>query len=95
MQAAGEHLGWTVTIEHTANPRIEMEQHYYNARNTGLLGLGLQPRLLNEELIDTMLLRIKDHEDRIDPATLVQNVRWAPRRSNRHPPDAAGPGDRA
>ena len=26
-----------------------------------------------------MLLRIKDHEDRIDPATLVQNVRWAPR----------------
>ncbi len=26
-----------------------------------------------------MLARIKDHEDRIDPATLVQNVRWAPR----------------
>jgi hypothetical protein len=26
-----------------------------------------------------MLLRIKDNEDRIDPATLVQNVRWAPR----------------
>ena len=56
-----------------------MEQHYYNPRHTGLLGLGLQPRLLNEELIDTMLARIKDHEDRIDPATLVQNVRWAPR----------------
>jgi UDP-sulfoquinovose synthase len=56
-----------------------MEQHYYNARHTGLLGLGLQPRLLNEELIDTMLARIKDHERGIDPATLVQNVRWAPR----------------
>ena len=79
VQQAAEHLGWTVTIEHTANPRIEMEQHYYNARHTGLLGLGLQPRLLNEELIDTMLARIKDHEDRIDPATLIQNVRWAPR----------------
>src|SRR6478735_7906439 len=79
VKAAGEHLGWTVSIEHTANPRIELEQHYYNARHTGLLELGLQPRLLNEELIDTMLLRIKDHEDRIDPASLVQNVRWAPR----------------
>src|SRR6476659_6632718 len=79
VKAAGEHLGWTVSIEHTANPRIELEQHYYNARHTGLLELGLEPRLLNEELIDTMLLRIKDNEDRIDPATLVQNVRWAPR----------------
>ncbi len=77
---AGEHLGWDVTIEHTANPRVEMEQHYYNARNTGLLGLGLQPRLLDEELIDTMLVRIKDQRERIDPATLVQNVRWAPER---------------
>jgi UDP-sulfoquinovose synthase len=79
VQQAGEHLGWSVEIAHTDNPRIELEQHYYNAQHTGLLGLGLRPRLLNEELIDTMLLRIKDNEDRIDPATLVQNVRWAPR----------------
>jgi UDP-sulfoquinovose synthase len=77
---AGEHLGWDVTIEHTANPRVELEQHYYNARNTGLLGLGLEPRPLDEELIDTMLVRIKAQRERIDPATLVQNVRWAPER---------------
>jgi hypothetical protein len=58
-----------------------MEQHYYNARNTGLLGLGLRPRMLDEELIDTMLIRIKDHDFRIDPATLVQNIKWAPERA--------------
>ncbi len=81
VRLAGEHLGWTVSIAHTPNPRIEMERHYYNARHTGLLSLGLQPRLLSEELIDTMLMRIKAHEDRIDPATLVQNVRWAPERA--------------
>jgi Nucleoside-diphosphate-sugar epimerases len=80
VKLAGEHLGWTVSIEHTANPRIEMERHYYNAVHTGLLSLGLQPRLLSEELIDTMLMRIKDVEDQIDPATLVQNIRWAPER---------------
>ena len=80
VRVAGEHLGWSVTIEHTPNPRVEMEQHYYNARNTGLLGLGLRPRLLDEELIDTMLVRISEQRDRIDPATLVQNVRWAPER---------------
>jgi UDP-sulfoquinovose synthase len=81
VKLAGEHLGWTVSIEHAPNPRIEMEQHYYKAVHTGLLSLGLQPRLLSEELIDTMLGRIKEHEDRIDPATLVQNVRWAPERT--------------
>jgi UDP-sulfoquinovose synthase len=86
VQRAAEHLGWTVSIEHTPNPRVEMERHYYNASHTGLLDLGLKPRLLNEELIDTMLVRIKEHQDRIDPATLVQNVRWAPER-----PRAASP----
>jgi UDP-sulfoquinovose synthase len=80
VKAAGEHLGWSVSIDHTANPRVEMEQHYYNAMHTGLLSLGLQPHFLNDELIDTMLTRIKDQERAIDPATLVQNVRWAPGR---------------
>src|SRR5262249_19318391 len=72
VKAAGEHLGWNVTIAHTSNPRREAEHHYYNARHTGLVELGLEPRLLDEELIDTMLARIKSHEDRIDPSSLVR-----------------------
>jgi UDP-sulfoquinovose synthase len=82
VKAAAEHLGWTVDVAHTANPRVEAEDHYYNARHTKLVELGLQPRLLNEELIDTMLLTIKAHEERIDPSTLVQNVRWVPDRAS-------------
>ncbi len=78
VKIACEHLGWDVDIAHTANPRKELEEHYYNARHSKLVDLGLQPRLLNEELIDTMLLKIKAFEDRIDRATLVQNVRWVP-----------------
>jgi UDP-sulfoquinovose synthase len=78
VQQAAEHLGWAVTVEHRPNPRIEMEQHYYNARHTGLLQLGLRPRLLNEELIDTMLAEIKRHQAGIDPDVLVKDIRWAP-----------------
>ena len=78
VKAASEHLGWTVSIAHTDNPRKELEDHYYNAQHSKLLELGLQPRLLNEELIDTMLDRIAAQRDRIDPATFVQNVRWVP-----------------
>jgi UDP-sulfoquinovose synthase len=78
VKSAAAELGWAVTIEHSPNPRKELEQHYYNARHSKLLDLGLQPRLLNEELIDTMLAKIRDHRDRIDPTTLIQNVRWVP-----------------
>lgn len=85
VKAAGEHLGWTVSIEHRANPRKELEEHYYNAKHTKLMDLGLKPRLLSEELIDTMLTRIADERARIDPAILFQNVRWVPERQDAAP----------
>jgi UDP-sulfoquinovose synthase len=78
VKAAGEHLGWTVSISHAANPRKESEEHYYNPKHSKLLDLGLEPRLLDDELIDTMLLKIAEHRDAIDPTTLVQNVQWVP-----------------
>ena len=75
-------IGIVATIEHSRNPRKELETHYYNAKHTKLLDLGLEPRLLNDELIDTMLVKIRDHADRIDVSTLVQNVRWVPEASS-------------
>jgi UDP-sulfoquinovose synthase len=84
VQAAARVLGWTVTIDHVDNPRVEAEHHYYNAKHTKLLELGLQPRLLNEELIDSMLLRVEAWKGNVEPDGLVQNIRWRPG----HPPDA-------
>jgi UDP-sulfoquinovose synthase len=78
VQDAAGQLGWTVTIDHPANPRKEAEDHYYNARHSKLLDLGLQPRLLNKELIDTMLLKIHDRRDAIDQGAFVRHVRWIP-----------------
>jgi UDP-sulfoquinovose synthase len=80
VKLAGEHLGWTVAIEHSANPRREAEDHYYNAKHSKLLELGLQPRLLDEELIDTMLLKIAGERDRIDSSSFVKHVQWVPDR---------------
>lgn len=78
VKAAAEHLGTPVTIDHTQNPRKEAESHYYNAKHTRLLELGLQPRLLSEELIDTMIGKIAAYRDRINPSVIVQGVRWVP-----------------
>ena len=53
-RAAGE-LGHQVEIEHFPNPRVELEEHYYNAANTKLRELGLKPHYLGEELVKSML----------------------------------------
>jgi UDP-sulfoquinovose synthase len=76
VKAAAEKLGWSVTIDHIENPRVEAEEHYYNPRNDALLALGLRPRLLSEELVETMLLKIAESSDRIDRATILPQVRW-------------------
>ena len=72
--AAASHLGYNTRIEHVENPRVELEEHYYNPIHTGLLELGLKPRMLSEELIETVLHTVERFKDRIrargiDPAT--------------------------
>jgi UDP-sulfoquinovose synthase len=76
---AAAQLGIEATVVHAENPRFEAEEHYYNPRHSGLLELGLQPHLLSQELIDTMLQRIVQHRDRIRREALVMNVRWTPK----------------
>jgi UDP-sulfoquinovose synthase len=78
VKVAAEHLGMDVQVLNTENPRIEMEQHYYNAKNSKLLDLGLQPHFLGEELIDSMIAKIQRYRDRIKKTQLVMGVKWAP-----------------
>ena len=52
-------------IEHVDNPRVELEEHYYNAKHTKLLELGLQPHLLSETLIGSMFDVIDRYKDRV------------------------------
>ena len=63
---AGEHLGYSVEIQHCENPRVEKEEHYYNAIHTKLLDLGLEPTLLGEELVESMIHAIERHKGRRD-----------------------------
>ncbi|PYP83837.1 MAG: NAD-dependent dehydratase [Candidatus Angelobacter sp. Gp1-AA117] len=41
VEAAGKKLGLKVTIDHLPDPRVEAEEHYYNAKHTKLADLGL------------------------------------------------------
>jgi len=72
---AGSEIGVEVAVENIPNPRVELEEHYYNPVHTKLPSLGLQPTLLSETLIESVLHTIERYKHRviaehIDPSTL-------------------------
>ena len=77
VQAAGKAIGLDVQIEQIENPRKEMEEHYYNAANSGLTDLGLEPHFMTEDVLVEMLERVKTYEVAIDKAKIFPRVRWS------------------
>ena len=75
--AAGE-LGIEVQVDHVANPRLELEEHYYNPTHTKLLSLGLRPMLLSETLIESMLEVIRRYQDRVLVDVIAPVTQWRP-----------------
>lgn len=78
---AGSHLGYEVEIDHVENPRVEKEEHYYNAVHTKLIDLGLEPTLLGEELVESMLHAIERYKGHAIAAAIDPHTRWAPAKS--------------
>ena len=60
------------------NPRVELEEHYYNAANTKLRELGLKPHYLGEELVRSMLTTIERHRDRVISRAIAPKTQWRP-----------------
>jgi UDP-sulfoquinovose synthase len=81
VKIAGEHLGYSVEVEHVDNPRVELEEHYYNAAHTKLLDLGLEPTLLGEELVESILHAIERHRARVIESSIDPHTRWNPAKS--------------
>ena len=76
VQKAGSTLGLKVEIDHLENPRIELEEHYFNAKNTNLLDLGLQPHFLSDSLLDSLLNFAKKYQERVDYQQILPKVSW-------------------
>ncbi|NMF57651.1 UDP-sulfoquinovose synthase [Pseudanabaena yagii] len=76
VQKAGQTLGIKVEVQNIENPRVELEEHYFNAKNTNLLDLGLQPHFLSEALLDSLLNFAIRYRDRIDEKQILPKVKW-------------------
>jgi UDP-sulfoquinovose synthase len=76
VQAAGKHLGLQVEIDHLPDPRVEAESHYYNAKRSRLIDLGLQPHFLSDSLLDSLMNIAVQYRDRVNPALIPPHVNW-------------------
>ena len=72
----GERFGLEAQIEHLPNPRVEAEQHYYNAAHTRLIELGLEPHLLNGSVLESLIGLAIKHREQIDRKLILPTVNW-------------------
>jgi UDP-sulfoquinovose synthase len=59
------------------NPRVELEEHYYNPSHTGLLELGLKPHYLTEDVLARMLAFVIKYKNNIKSDNFFRRVKWA------------------
>jgi UDP-sulfoquinovose synthase len=84
VKTAGSRIGLSARIEHLPDPRVEKEEHYYNARHSKLVELGLEPHLLSESLLDSLLNIAAKYRDRIDESLFMPRVDWRRTTNDRH-----------
>jgi UDP-sulfoquinovose synthase len=76
VQTAAKEIGLPVTIDHLPDPRVEAEQHYYNAKHSKLVDLGLKPHQLSDSLLDSLMNIAMKYQDRIDRSLFLPQVEW-------------------
>jgi len=88
VQAAAWKMGLTVEIDHLPAPRVEAEQHYYNAKHSKLIDLGLEPHYLSDSLLDSLMNIAIRYRERIDSSLFLPQVQWRNARNLRSRPSS-------
>jgi UDP-sulfoquinovose synthase len=73
---SAQRKGFSVSIDHIPNPRVESEEHYYNPRHQKLLDLGLKPQLLSDTLVTSIFDTLARYVDRIRCALIMPKIGW-------------------
>ncbi|HLH10018.1 MAG TPA: NAD-dependent epimerase/dehydratase family protein [Terriglobales bacterium] len=76
VKTASEKLGLKVHLDYLPDPRVEAEAHYYNAKHSKLIDLGLKPHLLSDSLLDSLVNIAIRYKDRIDKTLIPPRVNW-------------------
>jgi UDP-sulfoquinovose synthase len=63
-------------FQQVENPRVEAEEHYYNAKHSKLIDMGLEPHYLNESLLDSLVNVAIQYKDQVDYDQIMPGVSW-------------------
>jgi UDP-sulfoquinovose synthase len=83
VKESAKKLGLKVEIDHLPGPRVELEEHYYNAKHSKLVELGLEPHNLSKSLLDSLLNVAVEYRDRVDSSLFMPRVNWRNARNDR------------
>ena len=83
VESAGKKLDLDVRVDHIPDPRVEAEEHYYHAKHSKLMELGLKPHLLSDSLLDSLMNIALRFRHRIDTSTMMPQVNWREAHNNR------------
>jgi UDP-sulfoquinovose synthase len=73
-------FGREITVQHITDPRVEKEEHYYNAKNSNLLDLGLQPHLLDTSTLSQLMNIADEYKENVIKDVIQPRIDW--RRTN-------------
>lgn len=76
VKTSGNKLGLNVQVTNVANPRVEAEEHYYNAKCSKLQDLGLEPHLMSDSIMDSLLEYAMQYAGRVDAKQILPAVDW-------------------
>ena len=78
VQNVANGLGLTVEVRNVENPRIELEDHYYNPDRQHLIDLGYQPTHKIETEMEIILKDLLGYKHRIEARAhaLTPDIRW-------------------
>jgi UDP-sulfoquinovose synthase len=82
VQRVAGRMGLDVQVRHLENPRIELEEHYYNPDREKLLELGYVPSHSMEKELEIVLRDLLRFRHRIEAriSSLMPDIRWDGRR---------------
>lgn len=76
ISAVGNDRGHNVEIKLVKNPRIELEEHYYNPVYRGLTDIGLTPNYLTSDVIHKFFLIVEKYKKNIDEDIIFKGIKW-------------------
>lgn len=65
-----------VQVDHVPNPRIEMDEHYYNPENRKLIDLGYVPDTDTQSNIERLMEYLDQFKDRINTGVIYPTTKW-------------------